>query len=150
MGAISSRLEGTGSDSVQMLNIGLVRRPAAAHQRAVRVPKVGQRQRSRDFAPIDFVSHRKSEDEIRQLKEAPHVWSVHKVLYYLHALVDKSCIQAHLRGEESDSPYAASALYKMIGYFSLVGLLRMHCLLADYRLALKTVEKRRAAPLQSK
>lgn len=34
-------------------------------QRAVRVPKVGQRQRSRDFAPIDFVSHRKSEDEIR-------------------------------------------------------------------------------------
>jgi len=81
----------------------------------------------------------KLEDEIRQLKEAPHVWSVHKVLYYLHALADKSCIQAHLRGEESDSPFAESTLYKMVGYFSLVGLLRMHCLLADYRLALKTV-----------
>jgi len=28
----------------------------------------------------------------------------------------------------------------MIGYFSLVGLLRVHCLLADYRLALQVVE----------
>jgi len=62
------------------------------------------------------------------------------VLFYLHALVDKSCIQEHLKGSNSDSPFANSNLYKMIGFFSLIGLLRIHCLLADYRLALKTVE----------
>ncbi len=82
----------------------------------------------------------KSEEELRVLKEAPHVWSVHKVLYYLHALVDKSCIRAHLAGEPDESPFVKSPLYKMMGYFSLIGLLRVHCLLADYRLALKTIE----------
>jgi len=65
---------------------------------------------------------------------------VHKVLYYLHTFVDKSCIKQHLRGEACDSPFVSSQLYQMLGYFSLVGLLRMHCLLADYQLALKTVE----------
>jgi len=82
----------------------------------------------------------KTEEEIALLKEAKHVWSVHKVFYYLHALVDKSCIKAHLAGEECDSPFVKSQLYLMLGYFSMVGLLRMHCLLADYNLALKTVE----------
>ena len=68
------------------------------------------------------------------------VWSVHKVLYYLHQFVQKSRIREHLRGEASDSPFVKSQLYLMLGYFSLVGLLRMHCLLADYRLALKTID----------
>jgi hypothetical protein len=27
-------------------------------------------------------------------------------------------------------------LYKMLGYFSIIGLLRLHCLLGDYYLAL--------------
>jgi translation initiation factor 3 subunit L len=31
-------------------------------------------------------------------------------------------------------------LYKMLGYFSLVGLLRLHSLLGDYHQALKVVE----------
>ena len=31
-------------------------------------------------------------------------------------------------------------LYKMLGYFSLVGLLRLHSLLGDYYQALKVVE----------
>ncbi|KAL1529970.1 hypothetical protein AB1Y20_000897 [Prymnesium parvum] len=86
----------------------------------------------------------KSEEEISLLKQAaqerPHVWSVHKVLYYLHAFVEKSCVKKQLRGEACDSPFVNSQLYLMLGYFSMVGLLRMHCLLADYRLALKTVE----------
>ena len=68
------------------------------------------------------------------------VWSVHKVLYYLHAFVSKSCIEQRLRGEECVSAFGGSQLYQMLGYFSMVGLLRMHCLLADYHLALKTVE----------
>lgn len=73
------------------------------------------------------------------LKDAPQVWSVHRVLYYLHALVDKSHVVAALEGIANDSPFLNSTLYKMIGYFSLVGLLRMHCLLADYQLALHTI-----------
>merc|ERR1711988_1918882 len=57
--------------------------------------------------------------------------------------VAKSKIESHLGEEalaESASPFLASPLYKMLGYFSLVGLLRVHCLLADYHLALKCVE----------
>jgi len=63
----------------------------------------------------------KSDEELRVLKESPHVWSVHKVLYYLHALVDKSCIRAHLAGEPDESPFVKSSLYKMMGYFSARG-----------------------------
>ena len=45
-------------------------------------------------------------DEALSLQlEALQVWSVHKVLYYLHALVDKSeietSLQVHLRREAS-------------------------------------------------
>lgn len=82
----------------------------------------------------------KSEDELKQLKENSASWSVQKVLSYLQALVDKSDIQPHLRGEKETSTFLESPTYKMLGYFSLVGLLRVHCLLADYRLALKCVE----------
>lgn len=82
----------------------------------------------------------KSEDELKMLKDNASSWSIQKVLHYLQALVDKSDIQPHLRGEKETSPYLESPLYKMLGYFSLVGLLRVHCLLADYRLALKCVE----------
>ena len=81
----------------------------------------------------------KSEEEIQKLKDSPNTWSVHKVLYYLQAFVDKSAIRSHLRGEPSTSKFIESSLYKMLGYFSLVGLLRVHCLLADYRLALSIV-----------
>jgi len=84
----------------------------------------------------------RTEDELARLKEMPETWSVLKVLHYLQALIDKSHIRAHLRGEPSavGNPFVASSLYTMLGYFSLVGLLRVHCLLADYRLALKVVE----------
>merc|ERR1711957_140899 len=81
----------------------------------------------------------KTEEELQMLKDAPQAWNVNKVLYYLHALVDKSCIVAQLQGESPDSPFASSALYKMVGYFALVGLLRVQCLLGDYRLALSII-----------
>jgi len=84
----------------------------------------------------------KTEEELKLLKDArdANVWSVHKVLYYLHAFVEKSAVREQLRGEASESPFASSQLYRMLGYFSLVGLTRMHCLLADYHLALQTVQ----------
>jgi translation initiation factor 3 subunit L len=81
----------------------------------------------------------KTEDELKALKENPDVWSVVKVLHYLQKLADKSDIVAHLNGEKESSPFLEATTYKMLGYFSLVGLLRVHCLLGDYRLALASV-----------
>ena len=83
----------------------------------------------------------KSDEELQKLKDLPQVWAVQTVFAYLHGLVDKSCIRGHLRGERAADadPFCACALYKMLGYFAMVGLLRVHCLLADYRLALQVV-----------
>ena len=36
--------------------------------------------------------------------------------------------------------FGSHTLYKMLGYFSLVGLLRLHSLLSDYYQALKVLE----------
>jgi translation initiation factor 3 subunit L len=36
--------------------------------------------------------------------------------------------------------YGSRPLYRMLGYFSLIGLLRVHSLLGDFTLALKVVE----------
>ena len=36
--------------------------------------------------------------------------------------------------------YGARPLYRMLGYFSLIGLLRVHVLLGDFTLALKVME----------
>jgi translation initiation factor 3 subunit L len=36
--------------------------------------------------------------------------------------------------------YGGIPLYRMLGYFSLIGLLRVHTLLGDFTLALKVVE----------
>jgi len=36
--------------------------------------------------------------------------------------------------------YGQRSLYRMLGYFSIVGLLRVHVLLGDFTLALKVME----------
>ena len=36
--------------------------------------------------------------------------------------------------------YGTRPLYRMLGYFSIIGLLRVHCLLGDFALALKTLD----------
>ena len=36
--------------------------------------------------------------------------------------------------------YGSRPLYRMLGYFSLIGLLRVHSLLGDFTLALKVME----------
>jgi translation initiation factor 3 subunit L len=36
--------------------------------------------------------------------------------------------------------YGTQPLYKMLGYFSLIGLLRVHTLLGDFTLGLKVIE----------
>jgi len=81
------------------------------------------------------------------LRLNPTVWNVHSVLNVLHSLVDKSNINRQLEvytsGGNPDSvagEYGCHSLYKMLGYFSLVGLLRLHSLLGDYYQAIKVLE----------
>lgn len=65
----------------------------------------------------------------------------------LHYLVDKSKIKSQLEvyasGGDPDSvagAFGKHSLYKMLGYFGLVGLLRLHSLLGDYYQAIKVLE----------
>ena len=44
--------------------------------------------------------------------------------------------------DESDvaGEYGSKPLYRTLGYFSIIGLLRVHCLLGDFTLALKMMD----------
>lgn len=97
------------------------------------------------------------------------MWNVHSVLNVLHALVSKSNINKQLEVlrhatlsltiangaidqsqfskyeqdlllELENDLFAQSSLYKMLGYFSLVGLLRLNSLFGDYYLAINTMK----------
>ncbi|XP_060079974.1 eukaryotic translation initiation factor 3 subunit L-like isoform X1 [Ylistrum balloti] len=90
---------------------------------------------------------KKSEEEIAYLRANPKIWNVHSVLNVLHSLVEKSSINRQLEvytsGGDPDSvagEFGQHSLYKMLGYFSLIGLLRLHSLLGDYYQALKCLE----------
>ncbi|TPX30120.1 hypothetical protein SmJEL517_g06244 [Synchytrium microbalum] len=89
----------------------------------------------------------KTDQEIELLKERTDVWSVYNVLNVLYSLIQKSRINEQLYVTKNGGDVAAVAgeygsktLYRMLGYFSIVGLLRVHCLLGDYVLALKTMD----------
>ena len=89
----------------------------------------------------------KVDDEIERLREAPQIWNVQTVMNILHSLADKANIVDQLRvareggnAAEAAGAYGQLNLYKMLGYFSLVGLLRLHCLLGDYYLALRSLD----------
>lgn len=108
-------------------------------------------------------------EEIQLLKANHDVWNVHSVLNVLHALVSKSNINKQLEVlrhatlsltiangaidqsqfskyeqdlllELENDLFAQSSLYKMLGYFSLVGLLRLNSLFGDYYLAINTMK----------
>jgi len=91
---------------------------------------------------------KKTDEELDVLKHNPRVWDVLQVLNVLHSMVDKSNINQQLEvyssGGNPDTvagDFGKHALYKMMGYFSLVGLLRLHSLLGDYYLAVKVLDK---------
>lgn len=82
-----------------------------------------------------------------EIIEAQRVWNVHSVLNVLHSLIDKSCITEQLKesnaGRNPDQVggiYGNRTLYRMLGYYSLIGLLRLHSLLGDYHQAIKVLE----------
>ncbi|KAJ2724083.1 hypothetical protein GGI07_002204 [Coemansia sp. Benny D115] len=86
-------------------------------------------------------------EELALLKENPHVWNTYSVLNVLYSLIQKSNITQQLvvsqqGGDviEAAGQFGVRPLYKMLGYFSIVGLVRVHCMLGDYTLALQTLE----------
>lgn len=88
-----------------------------------------------------------AEEEAQVLKENPNTWGCYSVLNVLYSLIQRSQINEQLaaqkRGEDPATvagEYGSRPLYKMLGYFSIIGLLRVHCLLGDFSLALKTLD----------
>lgn len=77
----------------------------------------------------------------------PSIWNVHAVLNVLYSLVEKSNINEQLKefnnGRNPDDvagEFGRHIFYKMLGYFSLIGLLRLHSILGDHHLAIKVLE----------
>jgi len=88
-----------------------------------------------------------NEEELQILRDSSNTWGCYNVLNVLYSLIQKSQISEQLaatkRGEDPAAyagEYGNRPLYKMLGYYSIVGLLRVHCLLGDFSLALKTLD----------
>lgn len=82
-----------------------------------------------------------------EMQELERIWNVHSVLNVLHSLIDKSNIIEQLKVLNSGGdPQVAGGefgnhpLYRMLGYYSLIGLLRLHSLLGDYHRAIRGLE----------
>ncbi|KAI0764991.1 eukaryotic translation initiation factor 3 subunit 6 [Fomes fomentarius] len=92
----------------------------------------------------------KTEEELSLLADASQVWSSYSVLNVLYSLIQKSKMNEHLialqEGKSAEEiaeivgEYGTRPLYKLLGYFSIIGLLRVHSLLGDFTLALKVME----------
>jgi translation initiation factor 3 subunit L len=87
------------------------------------------------------------EDDAQLLRENPNTWGCYSVLNVLYSLIQRSQINEQLaaqkRGQDAMAvagDYGTRPLYRMLGYFSIIGLLRVHCLLGDFSLALKTLD----------
>ena len=86
-------------------------------------------------------------EESLLLRENPHTWGCYSVLNVLYSLIQRSQINEQLEAmKRNEDPsqvageYGTRPLYRMLGYFSIIGLLRVHCLLGDFSLALKTLD----------
>eukprot|EP00298_Acanthocystis_sp_HF-20_P008528 c17729_g1_i1.p1 GENE.c17729_g1_i1~~c17729_g1_i1.p1 ORF type:complete len:531 (+),score=157.51 c17729_g1_i1:27-1595(+) len=78
----------------------------------------------------------KSQDEVALLLEYPNVWSVTDVIGYLERFISKSKVLS----EDHNDPFKSSLFYATLGYFSMVGLARVHTLLGDYYQALHMID----------
>lgn len=92
----------------------------------------------------------KNEEELMMLADGSQVWSCYSVLNVLYSLIQKSRINEYLeavqRGASAEEiaevsgEYGQRPLYRTLGFFSIIGLLRVHVLLGDYTLALKVMD----------
>jgi len=97
------------------------------------------------FAHYRFKLKNKDEEELSMLLDVCEggTWDCTEVFRVLHALVNESDIINHLDTEEERLGSLQNIdldLFKMLGYFSVIGLLRMHCLTSDYRRALQQLD----------
>lgn len=76
-------------------------------------------------------------EEKQFLKSNDQLWSVQAVAQVLQALVAKAGID---RPREEGTETPKSPTIRNLGYFALVGLLRLNCLLTDYAGALKALD----------
>eukprot|EP00891_Asterochloris_glomerata_P008661 jgi/Astpho2/8661/Aster-05134 len=89
----------------------------------------------------------KTAHEVELLRDCVGVWDVNTVLQILQSLIDKSQVAQKLGNEDAQRRFAetegyeaqSSNVLRTLGYFSLIGLLRMHTLLGDYEAALKAL-----------
>lgn len=90
---------------------------------------------------------RGNQADIKLLKENLDSWAPYSVLNVLYSLSGKAKtteqLEAIKNGQDPTTvagEYGSKPLYKTLGYFSVIGLLRVHTLLGDFSLALKTME----------
>lgn len=92
-----------------------------------------------------------SSDDAQLLRDSPHTWGCYSVLNVLYSLIQRSRISEQLLAlkqgvdqktvmAQQGGDYGSKLIYHTLGYFSLIGLLRVHCLLGDFSLALKTID----------
>ncbi|XP_055342848.1 eukaryotic translation initiation factor 3 subunit L-like [Paramacrobiotus metropolitanus] len=101
------------------------------------------------FSTYRAKADRIGEEELLMLKDNPMIWNVNIVMNIWLKLVEKSRIQEQLEiynaGGDPTSKFESGSfadhpMYKMLGYYSLISLMRLHCLLGDYYSALKVLE----------
>lgn len=86
----------------------------------------------------------RKDQEIQQFKENLELWDTVKVLTKLHSLIRYSRIEEFLADPSNPNEQTGGAFtdtsVRLIGYFALMQLLRMHSILGDYHLALHTID----------
>jgi translation initiation factor 3 subunit L len=88
-------------------------------------------------------------EESKLMAENPQVWNTVGVLKILSRIIEKSEIKKVLENEKAGvgassvslSVFASSELYQWFGYFSIIGLCRLHVITGDYYLAVKTLDQ---------
>eukprot|EP01062_Namystynia_karyoxenos_P020056 TRINITY_DN17587_c0_g1_i1.p1 TRINITY_DN17587_c0_g1~~TRINITY_DN17587_c0_g1_i1.p1 ORF type:complete len:544 (+),score=270.66 TRINITY_DN17587_c0_g1_i1:94-1725(+) len=86
-------------------------------------------------------------EKIAEIKQHPDIWEPVTVIYYLERLVTFADIQHVLEQIKEGKMSAAQVLAagpmhvsRALGYFAMVGLLRLHTLFGDYHGAMRSVE----------
>ncbi|CAM9671283.1 unnamed protein product [Ascophyllum nodosum] len=77
--------------------------------------------------------------------ELEDAWAVQNVIGYLHGLIKVSNIVPILEAKQRPltnvaAPAAPSQLHQMVGYFAIIGMSRLQCLLGDYYECIKVLE----------
>lgn len=83
-------------------------------------------------------------EELRRLET--DTWNLYPVLNILYSIIERGKVMEQMEAaaagrdpEDVSDEFGASPLYFRLGYFATIGLMRIHILLGDFRLALHTV-----------